>query len=131
MEDTKSNNRSPSINNSPKTHRLPSACGPTGEVRQGGIEVGEVGNADFHGDNGQHTTALDRFEVKGVVGEPKGSHLKSVLMRHVQIRHVPYYSRGYDKRWKWGNATCVSWQRLRHNEHHYGTETAKTASSSG
>jgi hypothetical protein len=45
----------------------------------------------FDGDNGQHTTASDRFEVKGVVGEPKSSHVKSVLLRHVQTGHVPYY----------------------------------------
>jgi len=41
-----------------------------GEVQRGGIWVGEVGNADLDGDNGQHTTASDRFEVKGDIGVP-------------------------------------------------------------
>jgi hypothetical protein len=92
MEDTKSNDRSPSTISNKKTHWPLSASGPTGEDRRGGIMVGEVGTADFDGDDGQHTTASDRFEVKGVVGEPKSSHVKSVLMRHVQTGHVPYYS---------------------------------------
>jgi hypothetical protein len=70
-QDAKSNDRSPSIINSQKTHRPLSASGPTGEARRGGIGVGEVGNAEIDGDDGQHTTASDRFEVKGVVGEPK------------------------------------------------------------
>jgi hypothetical protein len=67
MEDTKIKDRSPSIINSQKTHQPLSATGPTGEVTQGGIGVGEVGNADFHGDDGQHTTASDHFEVKGFI----------------------------------------------------------------
>jgi len=108
-----------------------SASGPTREVRQGGIGFREVGNADFDGDDGQHTTASDRFEVKGVDGEPKSSHVKSVLMRHIQTGHVPYYSRGLYKRWKWGGATSASSHRLRRDEHLYDTETAKTAWSSG
>jgi hypothetical protein len=29
----------------------------------------EVGNADFDGDDGKHTTSSDRFKVKGGVGE--------------------------------------------------------------
>jgi hypothetical protein len=53
----------------------------------------QSGNAGCDGDDGQHTTASDRFEVKGVIGEPIRSHVKSVLMRHVQTRHVPYCSR--------------------------------------
>jgi len=97
-EDTKSNDRSPSIINSQKTHRLLSASGPMGEVRQGGIGVRVVGNADFDGNDGQHTTTSDRFEGKGVVGDPKSSHVKSVLMRHFQTGHVPYYSRSFYKR---------------------------------
>jgi len=52
-------------------------------------------------------------------------------MRHIQTGHVPYYSRGLYKRWKWGNATGVSSQRLRRDEHLYVTETAKTAWCSG
>jgi hypothetical protein len=67
--------------------------------------VREFGNTDFDGDDGQHTTASDLSEVNGLIGEPKSSHAKSVLMRHVQTRHVPYYSRCFAKRWKWGNAT--------------------------
>jgi hypothetical protein len=47
-----------------------------GTVRRGGIGVGEVGNAVFDDDDGQHTTASYRFEVKGVVVEPKISHVK-------------------------------------------------------
>jgi hypothetical protein len=90
-ENTKTNDSSPLIINSQKTHRLPSAVGPTGEVHQGVIGVIEVGIADCDGDDGQHTTASDRFDVKGV-GEPKSCHVKSVLMRHVQTGHVPLYS---------------------------------------
>jgi len=69
--------------------------------------VGEVGNADVDGNDGQHSTTSDRFEVKGVVGEPKSSHYLSVLMRHVQSGHFPGYSRTVYLRWKWGNATRV------------------------
>ena len=43
-------------------------------MQRGGIGFGEVGNADFDGDDGQHKTASDCFEVNGVVGEPKSSH---------------------------------------------------------
>jgi len=90
-----------------------------------------VGNADFDGDDGQHTTASDRVEVKGVIGEPKSSLVKSVLMRHVKTGHVPYYSRRFYKQWKWGNATRASSDRLRRDDHLYGTETAKAAWSGG
>ena len=131
MEDTKSSNRSLSTINSEKTHRTLSASGPTGEVRRDQIGYREVGNADFDGDVGKHTTASDRSNVKGGVWEPKSSHVKSVLMRHVQTRHVPYCSRCFYKRLKWGNATRASSHRLRRDEHLYGTETAKTAWSSG
>jgi hypothetical protein len=58
-------------NQQPKNSWPLSASGPTGEVRRGGIGVREVGNADFDGYDGQHTTASDRFAVKGVNGEPK------------------------------------------------------------
>jgi hypothetical protein len=47
-----------------------------GTVRRGGIGVSEVGNVVFDDDDGQHTTASDRLEVKGVVVEPKSSHVK-------------------------------------------------------
>jgi len=99
MENTKSNDRSLSTINSQKTHTPLSAFGPMGEVRWGGLRFREVGNADIDGDDGQHTAALDRFEVKSGVGEPKSSHVKSVLMRHVQTGHVPHYSWCFDKRW--------------------------------
>jgi len=92
MEDTKSNNRSPSTINNHKTNRPLSGSGPMGEVRRGGIGVRVVSNSDYDGDDGQHTTASDCFEVKGVVGEPKRSHVKSVIMWHVQTGHIPYYS---------------------------------------
>ena len=98
-----------------------------GEVRQRGIKVTEVGNADFDCGDGQHTTASDRFEIMGVIGEPKSSHVKSELMQHVQTRHVPYYLGSVYKRLKWGNATGARSHRLRHHNHLYGTETAKTA----
>jgi hypothetical protein len=61
-----------------------------GEVRRGRIGFGEGGNAVVDGDDGKHTTTLDRFEVKGGVGEPKSSHVKSVLMRHSQTGYVAY-----------------------------------------
>jgi hypothetical protein len=99
-------------------------------VRPGGSGVGEVGNPDIDGDNGQNTTASDPFEVKGVVGAPKSSHVKSVLRRHVPTGHVPYHSRGFYNSWKWGNATHVSSYRLQRDEYLYGTDTAKTAWSS-
>jgi len=51
--------------------------------------VWQGGDAGSDGDNGQHKTASVCFEVKVVVVEPKRSHVKSVLMRHVQIGHVP------------------------------------------
>jgi hypothetical protein len=72
----KSSDRSLSTTNSKKTHRPLSASGPTRDVRRGGIGFREVGNADYDGDDGQHPTALDRFEVKGVDGEPK-AHMSS------------------------------------------------------
>jgi hypothetical protein len=100
-------------------------------VRPGGIGVGEIGIAHFHGDDGQHTTASDRFEVKGVVGEPKSSHIKSVLMRHVPTEHVRCYSPGFCKRWKLGNAKHASSHRLRRDEHLAVTQTAKTTWSIG
>ena len=129
-EDTKSHDRSPSIINSKKSDRLLSPSGPTEEARRGGIGVREVGNADFDGNDGQHTTALDPFQVKSGVGEPKRLHVKSVLMRHVQTRHVTYYSRGFYKRWKCGDAMGASSHRLRHDEHLYGSYTAKAIGSS-
>jgi len=61
-EDTNSNDRSPSIINSLKTHRLVSASGPTGEVQPGRIGLREIGNAYIDGNDGQHTTASDGFE---------------------------------------------------------------------
>jgi len=96
-EETKTNDRCPSIINSQNTHRIVSACGLTGAVQQGGIGVREVGNAHFDGDNGQQTTASDRFEVRSGVGDPQSSHVKSVLMRHVQTQRITYYSRGLCK----------------------------------
>jgi len=129
MEDTKSNDRSASIINSQNSPRLLSACRPTGEVWRSWIAVSEVGNAYFDGDDGWHTTAWDYFEVKGGVGEPKRCHVKSVLMWRIQTGHVQYHSWGIDRRWKWGNATCAGYHQLRHNEHLYVTETAKTARS--
>jgi hypothetical protein len=107
------------------------ASGLTGKVRRVGLGFREVGNADFDGDDGQHTTATDRFEVKGVDREPKSSHVKSVLMRHIQTGNVPYYSRGFYKRWKWGKPKSASSHRLRRDEHLYDTGIAKTAWSSG
>jgi hypothetical protein len=98
-EDTKSHDRSPSTISNQNIHAPLSASGMTGEIRQGRIRVGEIGNADFDGDDGQHTTASDCFEVKGVVGEPKSTHIKSVLIRHVHKGQVPKYSRGFTKRW--------------------------------
>ena len=52
-------------------------------------------------------------------------------MRHVQTVQVPYYSRGLKKWWKLGNATAGSSLRVWRDGHHYVTETAKTAWSSG
>ena len=101
-----------------------------GEVQQGGLGVREIGNADFDGDNGQHTTGSDRFEVNGVVGEPISSHVKSVYMQHVQTRHVPHNLGGFYKSLKFGNATHARSHRLRDDTHPYSTETAKTAWSS-
>jgi len=102
-----------------------------GEVWWGRIGFWEVGNADFDGDNGHHTTASDCFEVKTGVGQLKSSHVKSVLMRHVQIRHIPDYSEGCHRRCKWGNEMRASSHQLRHNKHLCGTETAKMAWSAG
>ena len=75
-EDTKSNDRSLSTINSQKTHRPLLAFGPTGEVRRGGVGFKAVGDADCDGNDGQHTTASDRFEVKSGVGEPN-AHMSS------------------------------------------------------
>lgn len=50
------------------TRRPVSAFGSTDVIQRGGIGASEVGNADFHGNDGQHTTASDRFEMWGVVG---------------------------------------------------------------
>jgi len=47
-----------------------------GDVRRSRFGVGEVGTGEIDGDDGQHTTASDRFEIKGVVEEPKCSHVK-------------------------------------------------------
>jgi hypothetical protein len=131
MEDTKSNDRCPSTVNSQNTQRPLLASGWTEEDRRGRIEFREVGNADFDGHNGQYTTASDRFEVKGVIGEPTSSYVESVLMWHIQTEHVPYYSQGFYKRQKWGNAMGVSSHRVWRDEHLSGTEIAKTAGSSG
>jgi hypothetical protein len=68
---------------------------------------------------------MDRFEVKGVVGEPKRSQVKSVLMRHVLTGHIQYYSQGVYRRWQWEHATRVSSHRLQRDENHNGTDTAK------
>jgi len=65
--------------------------------------------------------------VKGFVGERKSSHLKSVLMWHVQNGHVPYWSRGVYKRRKWGNVMRASSHQLWRDEHLCGTETVKMA----
>jgi len=117
--------------NSQRTNRSFSASGPMREVQRGGIGVRQFGNADFDRDGGQHTTTSDRFEVKSGVGELSSSHIMLVLMRHIWTGHVPYYSWGFHKRWKWGNATRASCYRLRSDKHHHGTETVKTAWCSG
>jgi len=72
---------------------------PRGEGRQGWIEVIEVRNIDLDGEDGQHTTAIDCFQVTSGVGQSKSSHVKSVLMPHVQTGHVPYYPGGFHERW--------------------------------
>jgi len=89
------------------------------------IGVREIGNADFDGADGQHTTASNRMDVKGVFGVPRSSHPKSVLMQH-----VPYYSPSCYERWKWGNATHTSSHRFQCGMHLYGTDTVKMAWSS-
>jgi hypothetical protein len=99
MEDTKSNDRSPLMINNQISQRPLSASGPTGEVRQGAIGFGERDDADIDGDDGQHISASECFEGKSGVGDPKSSHVKSVLMRHVQTRHIPYYAQGFYKKW--------------------------------
>jgi len=101
-----------------------------GEVWQRRIGVGEVGNAHFDGDDAQHTTASDHFEVKGVVGEPKTSHVKLVLVQQVQTGHVQWYYQNLYKWWKRGNAMCVSAHWLQRNKPQSGTQTAKLAWSS-
>jgi hypothetical protein len=60
------------------------AFGAMGNVPRGGIVVREIGNADIDSKDGQHTTALDHFDVKSGVGETNSSHVKSLLMPHVQ-----------------------------------------------
>jgi len=74
-----------------------------------------------------HRIALN----SSLVFESPKLHAKSVFMWHVQTRHVPYDSRGVDKRWMRGNATHASSHRLRRDEHLYGIETAKMAWSIG
>jgi len=39
-----------------------------GEIRPGRIGFRGISNTDFHGDDAQHTTALDRFEVNSGIG---------------------------------------------------------------
>jgi len=68
--DTKSNDRSPSIIHSQRTGEPLSASCLMGDFRRGGIGFRKVGNADFDGDDGQHITASDRIEGKGVVEIP-------------------------------------------------------------
>jgi len=65
-ENTISNDRILLTINSENTHRPRSAFGLMGEVPRGGIAFREVGNTDFDGDDAQHTTATDCFEVKSV-----------------------------------------------------------------
>jgi len=104
--------------------------GSTGEVRQDGIGVEEVGNADCDGDDGQHPAVLDLFEVNGVVGDLKRSQIKSALRRHVQTSHVPYCSRGLNKTWTLGNALLATSHGLQRDSHHHDTKTSNTAWSS-
>ena len=105
-KDNKSNNSSPSIISTKITHRAVTASDPTGKIRHGEIGSREVGYTDFDCDDGQHTTASDCVEVKGVVQEPKGSHLKSVFMRHLQTEHVWHHSWGFYKGYN-GEMQCV------------------------
>jgi len=71
MENNKSKDRIPSIINSQKTPSLHSESKLTSDDRTGGIAVKAVDDADFDGDDRQHTTALDRIEVESVIGDPK------------------------------------------------------------
>jgi len=88
MEDTKSNDRRPMIVDSQKTHKPPTASGLMEEIGPGGTWCREFGKAEFHGDDGQYTTASNCVEVMGIVGEPIGSCVTSVLIWHVQIWNV-------------------------------------------
>jgi len=109
-----------------KTDRPLSASGLMRLVPQPEVGVGDVGDEEFEGDDGQHSTTPDRFEVPGIAREPKSSDVKSVLKSHDQPGHVPYYSRGMSKRLKQGNATHASPHQLRQYEHLNVNKTSNT-----
>jgi hypothetical protein len=97
MVDTRSNGRCPTTIENQQTHRSIPESDQMGEFRQCGFGVREVGNADFDGNNAQHATATDHFEVKGVVEESKISDVKSALLLALQTGHALYYSQGFQK----------------------------------
>lgn len=71
------------------------ASGPKGVVLPARIGFGEHRIAGIDGNDGYHTSTLDCVEGKGGVGEVASSHVRSVLIKHVQTRYIANCTRGF------------------------------------
>jgi len=90
-----------------------------------GCSNGEVGGASTNGDCGSSSTLSDLTKIQSHPGQPEGKNVKSISMRHQNIRFSRNNSRGKNTGQKKRDSKRTGSYRLWRNHYLYGTERSE------